>query len=249
MNAIEQNMHVEVMQELPANASGDQSGVKPGFYRTASGNQRKLNRHRKVGHPYVKVIDPNNFAPIGKSGKIIPASEDMILKMDVFRDEAVCRDCNGFGHSVQTCGECGGTGIWYVDHLGSRDKRSGVDRSSLKQVPCADCICSTYDSPFRRSAGKVPCLPCKGTGQHVGASGITIAQQYESVPTTGVVMAIGSDVTRWERGERLLIDTFTGKEYEYEGRKYRIVKQQYPMAKIIGQDDIRITDAAKALMG
>jgi co-chaperonin GroES (HSP10) len=243
MNAIDQNSLTELIQELPINASADQSNCPPGKYRTTAGNYRKF---VKRGRPYTKVIDPNNFAPVGKSTRLIPVGDEMIVRCDKFKDEAQCRECSGSGASGSTCLECGGTAVWRVDENGVRDKRSGVP--GLKEVPCQRCLCSTYDSPFRRSTGKVPCIACKGTGQLVGTAGITIAAQYEAVPTTGIIMAIGPDVTRWNRGDRCLFDTFTGKEYEYEGRKYRIIKQQYPMCLVVGQDDVRITDAAAHLM-
>ena len=210
-----------------------------------TGAYRKLVRR---GRPYTKVHDPLNFAPVGKSSRLIPVGEEMIVKCDVFKDEATCRECSGKGCGEATCHDCGGTGVWWVDANGARDKRTGIDRSALREKACESCVCSTYDSPFRRSTGKVPCSQCKGTGQRVGSAGITLAAQYESVPTTGIIMATGPDVTRWNRGDRCLFDTFTGKEYEYEGRKYRIIKQQYPMCKVVGQDDIRISDAAKSLM-
>ena len=236
----------ELLYELPMDAAADQSEVKPGYYRARSGQQKLLTVHKRVRR--ARVFDPNNFAPVGKSSKLIPVGDELIIKCDVFKDEAMCRACAGKGHSDSTCAECGGTAVWWVDANGARDKRSGVDRSGLKEVPCSACLCSTYDSPFPRSTGRVPCAQCKGTGQRVGVAGIALAAQYESVPTTGVILAIGPDVVRWSRGDRCLFDTFTGKEYEYEGRKYRIIKQQYPMCKVVGQDDIRISDAAKSLM-
>ena len=243
MSNADSNYIEELIQELPINASADQANCPAGKYRTMSGHYRKF---VKRGRPYAKIHDPLNYAPVGKASRLIPVGEEMIVKCDVFKDEAMCRECSGSGHSGATCPECGGTAVWRVDVNGVRDKRAVSDAHAEK--PCPNCVCSTYDSPFRRSTGKLPCSQCKGTGQRVGAAGITIAAQYESVPTTGIVMAIGPDVTRWDRGDRCLFDTFTGKEYEYEGRKYRIIKQQYPMCKVVGQDDIRIGDAAAHLL-
>lgn len=246
MHDITQATSEEIMLELPRDAASDQSGVKAGFYRAKSGQQKKLNG--RVRARVVRVYDPNNYAPIGGTSRFIPAAEEVVVKVDVFRDEGLCRDCRGSGHSGSTCLECGGTRVWWVDAEGARDKRTSSNRASLKSIECAACKCSTYDSPFQRASGYVACLACRGTGQRVGESGITLAAQYESIPTTGVILAIGKDVNRWQRGQRILFDTFTGKEYEFEGRKYRIIKQMYPLGQIIGNDDIHVSDAARSLM-
>lgn len=236
-------IHEELMFELPSNASSNQSNVKPGFYRTTGGQHRKITTHRRVGRLYAKVPDINNFAPIGGSTKLVPKKDQIIVKVDKFSDEGTCRACHGEGHGEATCAECAGNkSIWVDPVTKARDKRASSDRSLLVSVDCPQCLASTYSSPLRRSTGRVVCLPCKGTGQALGGSHIAMSNEYEGEPTTGVVLAIGPDVTRCDRGERIMFARFAGQEYEYDGRKYRIMSENYPLGQIIGNADVKVRE-------
>jgi hypothetical protein len=191
----------------------------------------------------LRYNDPNNFAPLPGGATGHPFGDEIVIRVDRFSDEATCKSCDGLGHSVSTCPDCGGKkGNWY-DANGNKDNRL-VDRTGFSFINCASCKASQYGDPIPRSTGKVPCQPCRGTGQLVGDSGIVISTAYEDQPTTGVVLAIGPQAKRVSRGMRVLFSRFAGQEYETEGRKYRIMKDMYPMMEVRGKGDIRVREAA-----
>jgi co-chaperonin GroES (HSP10) len=256
---------------LPANAHKNQEEVPEGFYRAWNGRLRKLPHlkknnwktsrppafrrdsdedHAKQMRRFKKeflerqYVSMNNRVKCGAHTFMVPTGEDVIIKVDRFRDEAACKACKGTGASERTCLECGGTAKIWVDANGNRDRRAMADRTHLQEVECAHCVCSTYDSPFRRSTGKQPCPACKGTGQSVGKAGITIANQYEEEPSTGVILAVGPDCKRFIIGDRVLFDQFAGKQFNFDGRKYRVMRETYPIARIVGDDDVHVGESA-----
>lgn len=211
-----------------------------GYYRTIAGVLKKNRATHKT-----KLPDPNNFAPLGSNTRFYPYGDEIVVKVDRFSDEATCRECKGSGHSESTCPECGGLkGNWF-DTAGNKDNRSTADRTVLSFVHCQACRAAQYGDPIPRSTGKVPCKSCKGQGQAMGESSIAISTEYEDVPTTGIVLAIGPQCKRIDRGERVMFARFCGQEYEYEGRKYRIMKENYPMGKVVGKAEIRVRDGGR----
>lgn len=226
--------NIAIQQE--ADLDPTNQSVPHGYKRTMAGNLRK------IGKPARKPHDPNNFAPLGERTRFYPYGDEIVVKVDRFADEATCRSCAGTGHSDSTCPSCGGNkGSWYhVD--GTRDTRSTVDRRAMKFTDCADCRAAQYSNPILRSTGRIPCKDCKGQGQAMGS--IAISTAYEDQPTTGIVLAIGPQCKRIDRGDRIMFARFCGQEYEFDGRKYRIMKENYPMGKIVGKDEVRVRDAA-----
>jgi co-chaperonin GroES (HSP10) len=245
MSTAEIEVREELMREIPINSASNQSDVPTGYYRTIAGNLRKLKTYKKMGRPYAKAPDPNNFAPLGGNTRLIPRKEQIVVRVDRFKDEATCRACQGEGHSEATCPDCGGVKVHYVDANGQRDKRVSSDKSLLRQVACPTCKATTYSSPLPRSTGRVPCTPCKGTGQNVGGSGLAISTEHEGEPTTGIILAIGDTVTEFLRGQRVLFSRFAGQEYDFDGRKYRIMSQNYPIGVIVGDADVRMREVGQ----
>lgn len=231
--------------DMPSDANVDQSDVKQGYYRARSGQQKKLTGFRRARRyiPY----DPLNFAPLPGGCTGHPFGDEIIIKCDVYADEATCRLCGGSGHGEATCGDCGGTKVHYVDVNGSRDKRAGIDRSTLHAVECPSCRASSYNIAIPRSTGKVPCGACRATGQRTGPSGIAIATSHVSEPTTGIVMATGPDARRVKRGMRVMYGRFAGQEYEADDRKWRIMKESYPMMEVKGMGEVRVKEASAIL--
>lgn len=215
--------------------------VPLGYYRTKSGVLKK----NRACHKITMYHDPLNFCPLPGGATGHPFGDEIVIRVDRFADEATCKSCDGLGHSISTCPDCGGRkGIWF-DANGNKDNRASVDRTGFTFTNCTSCKASQYGDPIPRSTGKVPCQPCKGTGQLVGDSGIVISTAYEDQPTTGVVLAIGPAAKRVSRGMRVLFSRFAGQEYETEGRKYRIMKDMYPMMEVRGKGDIRVREAAQ----
>lgn len=233
----------ELTIELPPGASFDQSGVKEGYYRTANGQQKKLTTTR-VSMRVKKQVDLDNKCEIGDGTYFVPKGEELVVKVDRFIDNATCPACKGEGHSQSTCGDCGGTRVWWVDEEGNRDKRAISDKSQLKSVDCSSCRASAVRNPFPRSTGYTPCAQCNATGQRVGDAKIAVADQYTSEPTTGIIMAIGPKVNEFNRGQRIFFSQYAGIEYEYAGRKYRIINQRYPLGIIVGSGDVHAREAA-----
>ena len=212
-----------------------------GYIRRPSGQLAKIKKTRGIS----KKPDLNNFAPLGPRTRFYPYGDEIVLKVDRFSDEATCKVCKGTGHSDSVCPDCGGLkGNWF-DVAGNKDNRSTADRTQLRFEHCPSCRAAQYGDPVPRSTGRVPCKPCKGQGQALGESSIAISTEYEDVPTTGIVLAIGPACKRISRGDRVMFARFCGQEYEYEGRKYRIMKENYPMGKITGNDEVRVRDGGR----
>lgn len=235
----------ELLIELPPGASRDQSGVKAGYYRTSNGRQKKISSQRTSLTVRRHTVDLMNFAPVGGNTRLVPLGEDVIIQMDRYMDEATCKACRGAGHGESVCTDCGGSKVWWVDENGGRDKRASSDKSLLKSVPCATCRASQAGDPIPRSTGYLPCRPCAGTGQAgVGQTGIAQSTADAQEPTTGVILAIGKTVTLLERGQRVMFSKYAGDEYIYDRRTYRIMNQRYARCMVIGNDDVRIREAA-----
>jgi len=215
--------------------------IPKGYYRHRSGVIKKIPIPSRVRISN----DPNNFAPLGPRTRFYPYGDEIVVKVDRFADEATCKACKGLGHSDSTCPTCGGNkGSWYDVH-NNRDNRSTADRSAMTFRACPDCRAAQYGDPILRSTGRVPCKPCSGQGQALGESKIALSTEYEDQPTTGIVLAIGPLCKRIARGDRIMFARFCGQEYEYDARKYRIMKENYPMGRITGNDEVRVKDAAQ----
>jgi len=249
---------------LPTNAHKDQENVPHGYYRAWNGRIRKMRvdwapkvariepsfddmrRSRKFTPEFLKAQyeSKENRAFTGNHTYMIPTGEDVIIKLDRFRDEATCKGCRGSGTSDRVCLHCGGVGKIYVDGNGSADRRAFSDKSGMSQIDCMPCRASSYDSPYPRSTGKEPCEFCRGTGQAVGASGIAIANTFEVEPTTGVILTVGPLCRRFVLGDRVMFDQYAGKEYKFEDRKYRVMRETYPIARIVGDEDVHVQQTA-----
>lgn len=233
------DQELQVRQEADLDPSSLDSPM--GYYRTKAG---VLKRNRAT-HKITNYHDPNNFAPLGARTRFYPYGDEIVVKVDRFADEATCKACKGTGHSDSTCPTCAGNkGSWYDVH-NNRDNRSTADRSAMTFRSCTDCRAAQYGDPILRSTGRIPCKPCSGQGQALGESKIALSTDYEDSPTTGIVLAIGPICKRISRGDRIMFARFCGQEYEYEGRKYRIMKENYPMGKIVGTDEVRVKDASQ----
>ena len=175
-------------------------------------------------HPQYSL--PSNWVPMGKGTKGRPKRDDIVILQDRYRDELQCRKCGGKGHSQIQCRLCGGTG---------RDTVRGETR------PCPDCISSDFDSPaLPKSTGFLPCSECRGTGQSTAAvTGLVTSTDKQLEPSTGIIMGVGRMVTEWSLGQRVLYSRFAGVEYECEGRKWRVMKETYPIMEIVGKGDVK----------
>lgn len=169
---------------------------------------------------------PSNWVPMGKGTKGRPKRDDIVILQDRYRDELQCRKCGGRGHSQIQCRLCGGTG---------RDTNRGETRG------CPDCVSSDFDSPaLPKSTGFLPCSECRGTGQATAAiTGLVTSTDKQLEPSTGIIMGVGRLVTEWSLGQRVLYSRFAGVEYECEGRKWRVMKETYPIMEIVGEGDVK----------
>lgn len=233
----------ELMVELPAGASSNQAGCKAGYYRTSNGQQKKIVSHRTRIHVRSQA-DLSNYAPVGRDTRLVPLGEEVIIQCDRYMDEATCSECRGCGHTTMVCPDCGGSKQWWLDASGAREKRTLADRSELTQTPCKSCYASQAGDPIPRPTGYVFCRACKGTGQAgVGETGVAASLALQQEPTTGVILATGPEVTRLNRGDRVLFSKYAGDEYIYDKRTYRIMHQRFPRAKVVGNADVRVQEA------
>lgn len=214
---------------------------QPGYYRSLSGRMKKVKPVIGGEKPVRRVPSVLNRVRVGEDTYLAPFGDEVILRVDRFKDEAMCRECGGVGHSKVRCEECKGEAVWWVDARGVRDKRVYTDRNGLSTIPCEVCRCSNFESPFLKPSGFAPCKPCKGTGQAVSSAGIVTAEQYQNAPSTGVILAVGPQCRRVTIGDRVLFDVFAGKEFEFENRKYRVMRETYPLGRLSGGADFHVT--------
>jgi co-chaperonin GroES (HSP10) len=90
-------------------------------------------------------------------------------------------------------------------------------------VPCDNCAGKGEYEKFGSSVsvkcspcdgrGVVPCPDCNGVGGR-----IAISQESERRPTTGTIYSKGSEVTKFERGDRVIYPSFSGHAFDLAGK-------------------------------
>lgn len=210
-----QSLALDVLQDMLLNGS-----VKEKIESAAL----VLDTDSAVDHP--QFSSESNFSPMGAEAKGQPLADYICVRQDRYRDELQCPKCSGKGHSLITCRSCDGQG-------------------TIATVSCPDCISSDFDSPaLPKSTGFVPCAQCKGTGQQTaGVTGVVTTTDTKDQPSTGIIVSLGRNVTEFSLGDRVLYSKFAGVTYEAEGRTWVVMKQTYPIMRILGTGDVKTKES------
>jgi hypothetical protein len=147
--------------------------------------------------PDIAIDLESNIVWIGEAGFEAHADRVIVLQDD-YRSGFECPTCLDQGkHTVSgkevstvRCEVCQGTG-----------KRPKAGNAELK-VRCTDCS----------GEGWIVCPDCGGKG-----GTIVLAENTKGRPTTGTIVSIGPEVTRWKRGEKCIYPNFSGHAYDLKG--------------------------------
>ena len=139
------------------------------------------------------------------------------------------------GYECPTCGD--------KDH---RIKRGGLDGQTESIVDCDNCNgvgyykkgegltqldirCSHCDS-----TGKITCPTCFGKG----SPSVVIPDDQKGRPTTGIVVSVGENVTRYKLGHRVLCPSFAGHGLDLVGVNLKTGKTEMALIQIILENDV-----------
>jgi co-chaperonin GroES (HSP10) len=98
-----------------------------------------------------------------------------------------------------------------------------VEGREVSTVACESCHGEGYRAKAGNAELKIRCSDCGGFGWVVcpdcdGKGGtIVLADDQKGRPTTGTVVSIGPDVTRFERGKKVIYPSFAGHAYDLKG--------------------------------
>lgn len=152
-------------------------------------------------------------------GLTLEASGDRIIVVeDEFKSGYECGMCGGDGELV--CENCNGSG-----------------KSSIsKDARCSQC----------QGRKKIVCPECKG--KTVVEGGLVVPEASVRRPTTGTIVSIGHDVTRFERAQSVIYTSFCGHVFELNafdlaGREIviviRVIQESDILAKVSGHLELR----------
>lgn len=147
-----------------------------------------------------------------------PIADRILILEDEFKSRYDCTDCEGKGHNNEVCPYCLGTKL---------------DRGKEENGYCRDCTVGAANNAVGRTLGYVPCSTCGGRG-----GTIIIQDEAKSRPTTGKVIAIGSEVTEYSVGTHVLYSNYTGTAFTMHKMNLRVMRQHdvYCEVKSLNKD-------------
>ena len=163
-----------------------------------------------IGHEMLRKLneqDETKWAIIADKMGLRPIADRILIAVDKFKTGYECKTCDGVGHTDEVCPLCKGT------------KMEKVEKEDADYIgPCRACTVGTSDG--RKSHGYKLCPSCNGR-----ESLLIIPEQNQRRPTTGTVLAIGSDVTEFTVGTKVLMNNYTGSPFEIEGAQLIVCRQ------------------------
>ena len=183
-------------------------------------------RHHAKEQP--QEIDLRGTSNVLKMGSLeIEAHADrLIVVRDEFRSGYECATCVGKGRV--TCNNCNGTGMSVV----------------AANARCSRCKGERF----------ILCPECEG--KQVMEGGIVVPDTSKREVTTGTIVSIGPEVTKFKRGDSILFTSFTGHEldlnaYELDGTEVKvaivIMRESEPLAKVSGHLELRRVKRSSAV--
>ena len=162
--------------------------------RDKSNTEITLDKSNKVSFPGF----PYKFEALGAK---------ILVSIDVFKSGYECRECRGKGKIklMCFCEKNDHPGLKYSeDELKTIDSTLGEDIAlARKSMICPDC-----NGEYQEQRGEINCAACKGIGHT-----IIIPQTSQNLPTSGVVVSLGSDIMEDDDGLNYIQDTFGVKRY------------------------------------
>jgi co-chaperonin GroES (HSP10) len=148
----------------------------------------------------LEPAEPSNIIWVGNTG--FEASDDhLIVVQDEHKSGFECPVCLDKEHRQAKGGFDGKT-----ESIVDCDNCDGKGRYTKGQNEIRCTICD--------GSGKVPCAACRGTGS---AGGIVIPESTKGRPTTGVVMSVGENITKYKLGDRVCYPSFAGHAFDLTG--------------------------------
>lgn len=185
--------------------------------------------------------DSNEVSFPGFEYKFEASIEKIIVSIDVFKSGYECKVCLG-KKTIEikcTCERNAHAGYRYgTDEIQTIRETLGEDIAHAReQVVCPDC---EGDYPSRRHTDK--CKACKGLGALV-----FLPDDTKNLPTTGVVVSIGSQVPRdkinFGIGSRVLFGPYAGSMIPTKaGLMMKIMDWNIIMCVIKGADNLSAFD-------
>lgn len=145
-----------------------------------------------------------NWAILVDNIAMRPIGDRILIREDEFKSRYDCLTCGGKGHLDDICPRC----------LGKKYVISKVDK---EESACPEC---TVNAERTISYGKVLCPVCHGN-----KGSLVIPEDSQKPPTTGIIIAVGKEVTEYKVGARVLYHNFTGTAFEMFKTKLRIMRQ------------------------
>lgn len=152
------------------------------------------------------------FVIAGKLG-LEAIGDKILILIDKFKSGYECKDCNESGIYINC--ECERNGHAGQNRLGG--------------------ICKYCQGKHEERKGK-SCPSCRGTG-----STLIMPQNARAIPTSGVIVSIGPEVTTRSIGERVLFGAHTGYYLPFKGTaKIRCMREDEPLCKIHAVDNNQV---------
>lgn len=152
----------------------------------------------------IKDFKPENWGIFGESGAMRPVQDRLLIQEDEWKSKFDCSACGGKGHTDEVCPRC----------LGKKYIFSKIDK---EQENCPEC---SITGERNITYGKVICSVCHGK-----QGSIITPDDSKLRPTTGIVMAIGSEVTEFKVGAHVLYHNYTGTAFEMYKLNLRIMRE------------------------
>jgi len=173
--------------------------------------------------------DGTNTASIPGFPYIFEAMGDKILvAVDVYKSGYECKECKGTGKITSHCAceDSGRPGYKYVEPA----------NDVQKDMKCPECL-----GDFISKRVDKECSECKGKGAL-----IWIPDQSKSMPTTGVIVSVGSEVKnlRLKNHSRVLFGAYTGVMIPTKapGVVFKVLRDIEVLCTIQGGEDMAVFD-------
>lgn len=165
----------------------------------------------------------------------------IIVSIDIFKSGYECKVCKGKKNItfLCSCEKNGHPGTRYsVDEIASISEAIGSEiAEERRSLPCPEC---RGDYVSRR--GLATCDACKGLG-----AVLILPDANKNLPTTGVVISIGSRVKKnkidYKIGDRVLFGPYAGSMIPTKaGLLFKILDWNSPWVRVEGANDLAAFD-------
>lgn len=173
--------------------------------------------------------------------------KNILILEDPFRTGYECKTCDGKGHSEEICSSCSGSKVkaknpeydqtkdWDENSLEglpehfkelmrkkqlaeNKQREEYMDSGGL--IPCTSCLVVSHIDGSKYPSGFKICPTCKG----VGAS-IVVPEESMRRPTSGKIVAMGSEVKGLNIGDRVVYSNMIGQQISFKQKSvFRLMR-------------------------